>query len=64
MCKAGVVGRDFALEDPLTFADGRRVENAADWAERRREILALFEREVYGRMPPKPAAAPFVLVSA
>ena len=61
--KAGVDGRDFTLEDPLTFADGRRVENAADWAERRREILALFEREVYGRMPPKPAAAPFALVS-
>ena len=61
--KAGVAGRDFTLEDPLTFADGRRVENAADWAERRRKLLALFEREVYGRMPPKPEAVPFALVS-
>ena len=39
------------LEDPLAFADGRRVASAADWPARRREILDLFQREMYGRMP-------------
>ena len=44
----------YTLEDPLTFIAGRKVKNASDWAERRKEILKLFESEVYGRMPPKP----------
>ena len=61
--KAGVAGRDFALEDPLVFADGRKVADKADWAARRRELLALFEREVYGRMPPKPDEMDFELLS-
>ena len=39
------------LEDPLVFADGRKVATAADWAARRKEILELFQREMYGRMP-------------
>ena len=61
--KAGVPGRDYTIPDPLVFADGRRVESAADWAERRREILGVFEREVYGHMPPKPDKMVFELVS-
>ena len=56
--KAGVLGRDYSLEDPLAFADGRRVTKAT-WPERRREILDLFEREVYGRLPPRPAEMTF-----
>ena len=52
--KAGVLGKDYTIPDPLTFADGRKVANAADWMERRKEILGVFEREVYGRMPPSP----------
>ena len=39
------------LEDPLVFADGRKIGTAADWPARRREILGLFQREMYGRMP-------------
>lgn len=39
------------LEDPLVFADGARVAVPADWPCRRREILGLFEREMYGRIP-------------
>ena len=39
------------LEDPLAFADGRRLASMADWPARRREILGIFEREMYGRMP-------------
>ena len=52
----------YRLEDPLVFADGRKVANAADWQLRRREILSIFEREVYGRLPPKPEAMSFELV--
>ena len=61
--KAGELGKDYKIPDPLVFADGRKVANAADWAERRKEILGIFEREVYGRMPPKPDAMVFELVS-
>ena len=38
----------YTLEDPLAFADGRKVETPSDWAERRAEILRIFESEVYG----------------
>jgi len=44
------------LPDPLRFQDGRRVTTAEEWRSRRAEILELFQREMYGRMPPKPAA--------
>ena len=57
--KAGVLGKDYALEDPLVFADGRCVRTAHDWAARRRELLDLFEREVYGRLPPPPREMTF-----
>src|SRR5262249_48469295 len=39
------------LPDPLTFNDGAKVKNAAQWRKRRAEILELFDREVYGRRP-------------
>ena len=61
--KAGELGRDYEIPDPLVFSDGRKVASAADWAERRKEILGIFEREVYGRMPPKPGEMVFELVS-
>ncbi|MBO5941214.1 MAG: hypothetical protein J6R18_08490 [Kiritimatiellae bacterium] len=45
----------YTLEDPLTFADNKRkVKNAADWAERRKEILDIFAKEMYGEEPPRP----------
>ncbi len=44
-----------SLPDPLTFADGKRkVKTAADWKERRAEIIKLFEMYDIGRVPPKP----------
>ena len=46
----------YTLEDPLTFVDGRKVKNSADWAERRKEILGIFAKEMYGEEPPKPDA--------
>ena len=52
----------YAVEDPLTFADGSKVRSAADWKRRRREILSLFESEVYGRLPPKPEAIAFEML--
>ena len=61
--KAGALGKDYMIPDPLTFADGRKVANAADWAERHKEMLGVFEREVYGRMPPKPNSTTVELVS-
>src|SRR5262245_22343733 len=40
------------LPDALTLNDGRKVTTAAVWWNQRRpEIVELFEREVYGRVP-------------
>ncbi len=45
----------YTLEDPLRFADGRIVKSPEGWEARRSEILSLFEREMYGRIPsPEP----------
>ena len=40
-----------ALPELMRFADGRPVETAEQWAARRKEILALYETYVYGKMP-------------
>jgi beta-galactosidase len=61
--KAGVLGKDYILESPLEFIDGRKVETAEDWKKRRLEILDLLEREEYGRMPPPPETNLVELVS-
>ena len=42
----------YTLEDPLVFADGRKVRNKKQWPARRQEILGIFQREMYGQMPP------------
>ena len=39
------------LPELMRFADGRWVETPEQWKERRREILALFETCMYGKMP-------------
>jgi len=46
----------YTLEDPLTFADGTKLKNAAEWPKRRAEILDIFAKEMYGVEPPKPEA--------
>ncbi len=46
----------YTLEDPLTFADGRKLKDAGEWPARRAEIVKIFEREMYGRTPPAPEA--------
>jgi hypothetical protein len=35
----------------LVFENGKPVKNARDWKERRAELVELFDREVYGRLP-------------
>ena len=39
------------LPDVLTMRSGAKVTRAAQWPARRRELVELFEREVYGRIP-------------
>ncbi len=40
-----------ALPDPLVVNDGKKVTRAAMWPARRAEIQAIFDREIYGRIP-------------
>jgi hypothetical protein len=43
----------YTLPDPLRMADGRKVTTSEQWiAERRPELLRLFETQVYGKTPP------------
>ena len=55
----------YALPDPLVFADGTPVRDAAAWRGRRRpELLEIFAREIYGRTPAgRPAAMRFQVTS-
>jgi hypothetical protein len=39
------------MPDLMTFKDGTKVKTAAQWPKRRAEIVEVFEREVYGRVP-------------
>ena len=45
----------FELPSPLERPDGGRVTTAYEWVNRRRpEVLALYQKEVYGQIPPRP----------
>jgi len=52
----------YTLPDPLVFADGKPVKSAAAWKRRRAELLHIFETEIYGQVPPKPAGLHFELL--
>ena len=40
------------LPDPLVMNNGKKVSSAKDWWNKRRpEVVELFDREIYGRMP-------------
>jgi hypothetical protein len=41
----------YFLPDPLVFNDGTRVTKPQQWPARRTEIIELFDREIYGRLP-------------
>src|SRR5580765_4243615 len=50
----------YTLPDPLLNVDGTRVASARDWNnKRRKEILRLFETDVYGKSPARPGAVQF-----
>jgi hypothetical protein len=54
----------YTLPDPLVLASGERVRDVSTWERRRRpEILSLFEQQVFGRSPGKPAGMTFELKS-
>ncbi len=54
----------YTLPDPLLTASGQPVRDAATWTNRRRpEILRLFETNVHGRSPARPAGMTFELTS-
>ena len=42
----------YTLPDPLMTSAGRPVRDANAWRSRRAEILALYEANIYGRIPP------------
>ena len=52
----------YVLEDPLAFADGRKLADVSEWPERRKEILQIFEREMFGQTPPMPETVKAELV--
>lgn len=50
----------YVLPDPLTLANGEPVRDARTWWERRRpELVELFAREQFGRVPGRPAELAF-----
>ena len=42
----------YTLENPLVFANGKKVRRKKQWPARRQEILDIFQKEMYGQMPP------------
>ena len=52
----------FDLPDPLINAAGKKVTRADQWPARRKEIFRLFESQVYGRSPGRPADLSFRVV--
>ena len=50
----------YTLPDALVCADGTKVDSAKVWTGKRRpEILALFEKYVYGKAPGRPVAVKY-----
>jgi len=57
-------GTEYNLPDPLVLSDGTKVFSAEMWySQRRPEILELFKKYVYGRVPNKPIDTIFEMVS-
>jgi len=55
---------EYDLPDPLVLLNGTPVTDSEAWTKRRRpEILELFEREIYGRMPGAPEGMHFEVTS-
>ena len=43
--------KPYTLPDPLVFANGARVADAAKWKKRREELIRIYETDVFGRIP-------------
>ncbi|MEI6277107.1 MAG: hypothetical protein WCP08_14005 [Prolixibacteraceae bacterium] len=41
----------YSLPDALVFNNGKPVKSSKDWVNRRRELFAVFEKEMYGKVP-------------
>jgi hypothetical protein len=54
----------YTLPDPLAFADGAKLTSPSQWPQRRAEILALFEDQMYGMIPPSPATVSTELIES
>ena len=52
----------YTLEDPLTFLSGEKVTTPKQWKTRRKEILKIFEKEMYGKEPPVPECVKIELI--
>ena len=53
-------GMALDLPDPLVMSDGTAVKTRKQWEEKRRpELKALFQKEMYGQIPPKPGKIEF-----
>lgn len=55
---------DYTLPDPLTLNNGKKVTSVKVWEKKRRpEIFEMFETQMFGRAPEKPADMHFKTVS-
>lgn len=56
---------DYVLPDPLIMLNGQKVGNKKQWyAERRPELLELFRKNVYGRVPSTPYNISFNVINS
>jgi len=54
----------YTLPDPLVMSDGAKVSDSQTWISKRRpEILKLFETQMYGKSPGRPAGLTFKVTS-
>ncbi|MEQ9440342.1 MAG: acetylxylan esterase [Cyclobacteriaceae bacterium] len=53
----------YTLPDPLVMENGEAVKNEQMWQQRRSEILALFESQVYGKNPSQKSELSFKILS-
>jgi hypothetical protein len=53
----------YTLPDPLIFNNGAKVTSTEQWEKRRLEIMELFDREIYGRVPDNTPAVTWQIVN-
>lgn len=55
---------EYVLPDPLVMQSGKAVKTVKQWENKRRpELMALFETEMFGKMPGRPEGLHFKLLS-